>query len=331
MNGEPATDGADAVSRSATEMVALDILLQSDSPRLSGTNSEHIRALAESDAELPPILVNRKTMRIVDGAHRVSAAILRGQSEIAAEFCDCDDAEAFVLAVEANVAHGLPLSLTDRTAAARRITESHGHWSNRAIAAVAGLSHKTVGSIRRRASGDFPQSNARMGLDGRVRPVNAAEGRTQAATLLSCRPDASLREIAKAAGVSPATVRDVRARMERSGDPVPLSRREAGSSDSPRATPKPPSVVSTAPAQTDISVLLQRLRRDPSLRFSEAGRALLRMLEVSCLPPEEWARIVDNVPTHCAENVTAAAWVCIKAWQDFAGQLELRRRQCSAG
>ena len=57
---------------------------------------EHIRSLAELQDELPPILVHRTTMRVIDGMHRLKAAILRGERTIEATFYDGDDAEAFV-------------------------------------------------------------------------------------------------------------------------------------------------------------------------------------------------------------------------------------------
>jgi hypothetical protein len=80
--------------------------------------------------------------------HRLLAARRRGQETIAARYVDGDEASAFVLAVSANVAHGLPLPLRDRKVAAARILGSHAHWSNRRIALAAGLSDKTVAAIR---------------------------------------------------------------------------------------------------------------------------------------------------------------------------------------
>lgn len=87
-------------------------------------------------------------MRVIDGMHRVRAAQIRGETEIRATFFVGDDSEAFVAGVRANTTHGLPLSLEDREAAARRIVELFPDWSNRAIASVSGLSDKTVGAIR---------------------------------------------------------------------------------------------------------------------------------------------------------------------------------------
>jgi ParB-like chromosome segregation protein Spo0J len=338
MRGRLVTDAGQVMDHRSTEMVPLGSLGKSDSPRLSGEDEEHVRLLAESDAELPPILVNRRTMRVVDGTHRVLAAALRGQHEIEVDFCECDDEEAFVLAVEANVAHGLALSLSDRTSAAERIIASHTQWSDRAIASVTGLAHKTVGSIRRRASGEIPQSATRRGRDGRVRPIDAREGRLQAGKLLADRPDASLREIAKEAGICPATVRDVRARLRRGEAPVLPVQRTGGSAQpktsgtgTSAATPLRPKAVPGKPDAAELSALIHNLRKDPSLRFSESGRTLLRLLEAAGVEPQEWTRISENVPTHCVEIIAAAARECSQAWQEFATDLERRRRRQSSG
>ncbi|MFC7729983.1 hypothetical protein [Actinomadura keratinilytica] len=76
---------------------------------------------------LPPILVHRRTMRVVDGMHRLRAARLQGRCEIGVRFVDGPDADVFVAAVRANIGHGLPLSLADREAAAARCRRT---WRN---------------------------------------------------------------------------------------------------------------------------------------------------------------------------------------------------------
>src|SRR5947208_3251503 len=70
------------------------------SPRITGENTEHASRLAELDKPLPPIVVHRSTMRVVDGMHRVRAAVLRGDEFIDAVFFDGSADDAFVLAVE---------------------------------------------------------------------------------------------------------------------------------------------------------------------------------------------------------------------------------------
>lgn len=146
--------------------VAVDSILDADSPRLAGEDIEHIRILAETDTPLPPILVHRQTMRVIDGMHRLRAAVLCGTETIPVRFFEGGDDEAFVLAVKENISHGLPLTTADRAVAAERILRSHAHWSDRAIAAVAGISPKTAGVIRTRISAGVPELRSRIGRDG---------------------------------------------------------------------------------------------------------------------------------------------------------------------
>lgn len=295
--------------------VPISALRPSDSPRLAGESGDHVRALAESDAVLPPVLVHRATMRVVDGMHRLRAAVLRGEQAVRVQYLDCDEAEAFVLGVRANVTHGLPLSLADRRVAAMRIITSYPQWSDRAIAAAAGLSAKTVGAIRWCATGDSPQSHSRVGRDGRVRPLSSAEGRRQASAIIRERPGDSLRQIASASGVSPGTVRDVRERMARGEDPVRPRRRQRDRGEAPVEPP---------PERTEdeLAELLSRLKHDPSLRGTEVGRALLRLLGVNALTERDRRGLLDAVPEHCRATVAELAHACAKAWQNLADCLD---------
>lgn len=270
------------------------------SPRSAGENIEHIRTLADTATELPPIIVHRGSMRVIDGVHRLRAARLRGQQQIAVHFFDGDDNEAFVLAVRANVAHGLPLSLADRKAAAAHIVASHPHWSDRMIASVSGLSAATVARIRRDRAEPAPAS--RIGHDGRVRPVNALERRRLARSLILAEPTLSLREVARRAGISPETARAVRTRLQ--------------SGESRRPAPAEP--------RQDRAATVRQLRNDPTLRFSETGRALLRLLDVRTVTAERWAAIASSVPAHCRDSVAQAALECAQTWRTFAEQLGRR-------
>src|SRR5262249_27812124 len=145
-----------------------------DSPRLEGEDIEHARTLAAIDNELPPILVHRPSMRVIDGMHRLTAAIMRGAETIDVRFFDGSERDAFVLAVQANIRHGRPLSLAHGSAAAERIMPSHPAWSDRAIATAAGLGTRHVADIRRKLedAGVGEAAKHRMGRDGRLRPVD---------------------------------------------------------------------------------------------------------------------------------------------------------------
>jgi ParB-like chromosome segregation protein Spo0J len=338
------------------QRVSVRAIHAGDSPRLAGESAEHARMLAETGAALPPILVHRGTMRVIDGMHRLRAAQLRGDETIDVEFFDGSEDEAFIVAVRANIAHGLPLTLADREAAAGRILASNPQRSDRSIAQITGLAAGTVGEVRRRTVPGVDGAGAtRLGRDGRVRPVNVAEARRMARDVIAERPQASLREIARAAGLSPSTVQDVRDRIRRGEDPVPdgrltprrvgnattgvpsaapdaLSdrRRRAGgrhlqSGGAPRAGRGLDKDGRTAERYSgpSRSRLLENLSRDPSLRFTDSGRSLLRALFArTCGPPAP--HLFESIPPHCVYTVAALARACAQEWQDLAGQLESR-------
>ncbi|MFD7406968.1 ParB N-terminal domain-containing protein [Streptomyces sp. NPDC059866] len=300
-----------------------------DSPRVSGADPEHVEALVAAQAPLPPIIVQRSTMQVIDGLHRLSAARLRGDDKICVVFFDGDEAEAFVLAVESNTTHGLPLTTAERKLATRRIIASHPQWSDRMIASVAGLAPGTVATIRRQTQDVPTAQTARIGQDGRVRPINIAEGRRLAGQLIAENPGLSLRQIARAAAISPETARDVRNRMLRGEDPMPKSRtrKQAGGAAAHETEPRDFTVpaVRTVLERTPVqhrTAVVERLRADPALRFSETGRALLRLLNVYTISAQNWEEIIDNVPPHCGGIVARLANECAGMWAEFATRLE---------
>jgi hypothetical protein len=312
---------------SDVETVPIGRLQPADSPRQLGENHEHIRRLAESEASFPPIVVHRPSMRVIDGMHRLLATVWRGGREIQARFFDGPAEDAFVLAVMINVRHGLPLSANDRTAAAARMIRTHQNWSDRAIASVTGLSAKTVGSRRLRTCGGAPGRSARIGKDGRTRPLSSAEGRRTAARLITEDPAASLRSIATKAGISPGTVRDVRERLKRGEDPVPSGRPAPPSKQAAsRTSPPRPAAAPPAPEREAIRVPAVReatfrsLCRDSPFRMTEAGRLLLRTMELH-LTADHHQRFTGSAPSHGADRVSAMATACAEAWLELAALL----------
>ncbi|WP_204011638.1 ParB/RepB/Spo0J family partition protein [Virgisporangium aurantiacum] len=299
------------------------------SPRFTGEQLDHVRALAEAETELPPILVHRPTMLVIDGMHRLRAAQLLGAATIRVRFFDGTDDAAFVLAVKANIAHGLPLSRAEREAAAARILRNHPEWSNRAVAVVTGLAASTVGALRRRQADPGRDQNFRRGRDGRVRPLSTAEGRRTAGEIIARHPDASLREVARAAGISTGTVRDVRARLGRGEDPVPMAQPRVripaadGNNgghdrvDGRRTTFRRRRDPTREPAE-----ILRSLRTDPSLRMTAQGRSLLRWLDARLMGQDRWEPVLDGLPAHCAYPVAELARSCAREWLRFADRLE---------
>ena len=307
-----------------TELVPLSDLVVRGSPR-DVQDQDHIQRLAEIAEELPPILVLRPTMRVIDGIHRLRAAESRGHHYIEVEFVEqADDQEAFVLAVRSNVAHGLPLTLQERKAAAWHIVSSYPQWSDRAVATVVGLSHRTIGAVRQEVAGDGQVPLQRVGRDGRSRPTDSSMRRERAAELLQAEPGASNREIARTVELSPATVRDVRRRLDR-GWPVhgPIAPGPvAGNSSADSADPGE----RTGPAGVAVDLLstIRSLRNDPSVRFSEAGRALLHYLELHRRSEGGWGELVDQLPTHSLQRVRQLAEHCARDWERL-GTLADRR------
>ncbi|MFF7231138.1 hypothetical protein [Streptomyces sioyaensis] len=328
-------------------------------PLRSGQDPEHIRTLAMVDPSLlPPILVHHPTMRVLDGTHRVQAERLRGGTQIRVEFFEGTEEECFVLAVRANVGHGLPLPLSDRKAAAARILRSYPQWSDRSIGEVSGLSPKTVGAVRRRSAEEDPRLNGvgRLGRDGRTHPSSVAEGRLYASKLIVERPHASLREIASSAGISLGTAQDVRKRLENGQDPVPAPRggahravaaapctpalswpiedgacgRDSGGvgrgGDGTEDHHPLPSSRRTVPdvRRPPLPERLRALKQDPALRSTDMGRALLRLLSSHEIPVTHWQALVGGVPPHCARAVADSAVECARIWQEFAREMTER-------
>ncbi|MEU5879412.1 ParB N-terminal domain-containing protein [Spirillospora sp. NPDC047279] len=310
------------------EEVDVSSLAVGGSPRLAGESRGHIEMMAASETRLPPIIVHRPTMRVIDGMHRLQAARLRGQTTISVRFFDGAEDDAFVLAVTSNIAHGLPLSLADRKRATGRIIATHPVWSDRMIASVVGISAKTVADIRRSAGGDATARTARIGRDGRIRSIDVSAGRKRAHELIVQDPSLSLRQVARAAGISPETVRDVKNRLLRGEGPLPRGRsralvggRRAGAPAARRdAQPGgPPS--RRAPGPPPASVV-ERLRADPALRLNEHGRNLLRLLNIHTIQGDDWNRIIDSVPPHRMHMVAQLARVCADKWAELALRME---------
>lgn len=300
----------------------------SGSPRTTGENLRHISALAEISSDLPPIVVHRRTMTVIDGVHRLRAAERGGASFMSVVFFNGDEREAFVLAVRLNSGHGLPLSLADRKAAAIRMLTDFPDWSNRRLGEVAGLSDKTIAALRRRPGAEIPHpTSVRLGRDGVAYPIAAAEGRSRALAFLEANPETSAREVALAASISLTTAKDVRRQLrgaeEEQGKATgPDDGRTRDGESGGRAVEKRSSGV--RPELPDLSVVVQRLRADPSLRFTEVGRKMLRMLDVSTSHPADWTSMATNLPIHCAPMLAELARHQAKGWQILAESLTER-------
>ncbi len=319
------------VPHCSLESAPIASLILTGTPRVNGTDAEHVLRLAEVEEGLPPVLVQRSTLRVIDGMHRVQAAILRGDDAIMVRYFDGSDAESFVQSVQANVTHGLPLSTAEREAAVERIVGMYPDWSDRAIAAVAGLSPPTVASIRRRSTEKSSQLSRRVGRDGRRRPVDGAPGRAKAMAIMRQRPEASLREVAQEAGISVGTAHNIRAGLRgevKAGTDGPGLGHEARARQ--KSVPVPSrqasdgAVPQSAEAHQALKRLLSSLRVDPSLRMTEKGRLLLQWLSILTFDAEELQQFVDSIPAHRLLSVAQLAQECSMTWRRLSAELQRR-------
>ena len=318
------------IQRSRVSRVPIESLIMSKSPRLDGADVEHVRALAESGAVLPPIVAHLPSRKVVDGMHRLQAAMLRGETEISVRFFHGSESDVFLLSVTANSQHGLPLSQNDRLAAAEHIFTSHSEWSDRMVAIVVGLSGRKIAALRAKVANHVPQPASRIGRDGRSRPLDPSAGRARAAELVASRPDISLRQVAREAGIAPATAADVRDRVRRGEDPVPV---RAVQSKKPVAARRI-DVSGTSPQEplpnrsiSELTPSFDQLCKDPSLRFTEAGRTLLRMFDSCQALVRADEAMKRRLPPHCLDSVAELSLAYAEVLQSFAA--ELRQLQSS--
>jgi hypothetical protein len=74
-------------------------------------------------------------------------------------------------------------------------------------------------------------------------------------------------------------------------------------------------------------VVVQKLLRDPSLRHSEHGRQLLRLLQLSnATGGQDWSGMAGAVPPHCTAMIGQIARHYAQMWQGFAQELDRRAR-----
>jgi ParB-like chromosome segregation protein Spo0J len=311
--------------------------------RLTGTDASHVRLLADAagSVRLPPILVQKRGARIIDGMHRVEAAKLRGEWAISARVVDCTDEEALVLAVKSNTLHGLPLTRADRISSAKRILTAHPDWSDRKVAVITGLSGKSIASLRNSSVVDAQFQGKRLGRDGKRRPMVAAEGRRRAAEYITAHPEASLREVARETDVSLGTVHDVRDKIRRGVYPDAMEPRRV-EEQSPRGLPQPEDI---SPSQMPTSIygrgrtengqrvawqaISAKLTGDPSLRYTDGGRAFLRWMAQHAMQADEWREFADAVPQRWLKDVWQLANTMSNEWREFAEQLRYRQEAAS--
>ncbi len=116
--------------------------------RIHGLQEQRVRELMEAAQAdgLPPLLVTPDPQRpdrhlLIDGHHRLTALNRLGVKDVEVEV---REGLGWLDALRANVAHGLPLSIADRKAAAVRLKRENPQLSVREIARIVGLAPSTV-------------------------------------------------------------------------------------------------------------------------------------------------------------------------------------------
>jgi hypothetical protein len=72
----------------------------------------------------------------------------------------------------------------------------------------------------------------------------------------------------------------------------------------------------------DYVTALQNLGKDPSLRYNDIGRMLLRWFQAGPTDQAARARLVEQVPRHCLDLVINLARCQAIAWEELVQQLE---------
>jgi hypothetical protein len=111
-------------------------------------------------AAFPPVVVfyDGSDYWLGDGFHRVEARRKIGHETIIAEIKKGSARDAILYGAGANSSHGLRRTQADkRRAVERLLTDPEwARWSDRKIAEVAKVDHKTVAAVRRALTGEIP-------------------------------------------------------------------------------------------------------------------------------------------------------------------------------
>jgi ParB-like chromosome segregation protein Spo0J len=274
------------------------------SPRRVAEDPEHIRILAESASQLPPIIVRSSDLSIIDGAHRFAAQRMRGASTVQALMFEGDDLETYLEAVRRNVYHGKPLTMDERRAAARRILEWNPQLSDRCIAEICGLSAKVVAGLRGGTTAANPRLNTyRIGKDGRARPLDPQSAREEVARLLRQNINASLRDVARRAGTSVNTARNVRRHLLDAEGQISVT-------PSSQCSEQPPNMPSVA--------------NDQVFATSPEGNAFTKWLLSNTIEPSDWHGFVSSIPQSRLYAVIDEANRRADEWTEFAQALSSR-------
>lgn len=118
-------------------------------------------------ATFPPVVVyfDGTDHWLADGFHRIEAARKIGHETIEAEIKEGSARDAILYGIGANASHGLRRSQADKRCAVERLVKDPewARFSDRKIATIAKVDHKTVAAVRRELSGEIPTGKTLAG------------------------------------------------------------------------------------------------------------------------------------------------------------------------
>lgn len=294
----------------STCAVAVEELHIGYSPRRVLLDEEHVATLLEVLDELPPIVVNAKTMTLIDGVHRLEAFRRAGRIQIDAVMFTGNDLEALVIAIRSNVQHGKPLSPRERKAAASALLQRCPEQSDRWIGATCGISHSTVAALRV-SSADAVDVRVRVGRDGRRRPVHHGAGCDTLAKALKTGPYDSPLSITANADPMPSSVarRTVTTRS-------PL---QQASQDASQAAIRHNAPTVTDPAQ-------RAWVNDSAFKSQPHLTALALWLDKTAVADTDFTSQLDATPLGRLYDIVEECRRRARIWERFAIELEKKAR-----
>lgn len=124
----------------------------------------------------PIVLYDGESYWLADGFHRIEAAQRAGLSDYPVEVLRGTKRDAILRSAGANADHGLRRTNADKRRAVELLLrdEEWRQWSDRKIAEVCAVDHKTVADVRKSLGGELPHLTTRQGADGKSYPVAPA-------------------------------------------------------------------------------------------------------------------------------------------------------------
>lgn len=197
------------------EKIALDHVVATSTVR-ARVDDGHVARLAEVLERCPPILLAADGT-LIDGAHRLEAARLRGWTTIPAiRIAASARADVLLAAARANAEHGLPLGRDERRSAVRELLALDPALSDRTLAGACGVARSTVARLREehiRCSGGA-ERHLRQGQDSRCYPATPHQSIAALAdAIVRLDREITVRALAAKLGVSVGTAHHHRAEV----------------------------------------------------------------------------------------------------------------------